>query len=375
MRQKSYGKLPGLFIGYYPVFLTLFLLLLGLNFIVILFDYEHLEFGTILLSGLLIFVISLQSYYISRQPINVGDMERGQSINSILYGIIISDSQGKIIDINRVGSEILGIAAESASSVSLIDGLWGLVDRNGNLMHKNDIPISVSLNTCKPVEKEVIGIKNFKFQQPIWLEVSANPVLNADKHIEAVVLVFSEITDQFNSIKLLNEKNEQLRQMSFTDYILNIPNRRYFNSYLTEVWLESKKSGTPVTLYLIEIDYTKEYRRDQEFTYSDHVLMEVSKKLCEAVNGEGVVAHIEGSRFAVIFSGLFGKQIRERQAELRNGLIQLTDENKSASNINDFTVFIGASTRVATDNLDYSILIEEANVELNQAKISSAARM
>ncbi len=368
MRQKSNEKLPGLFKGYYPVFLTLLLLLLVLSFIVLLLDYEHLEYGTILFSGLLIFVISLQSYYISRQPIYLDDMEREQAINSILYGIIISDPNGKIVDINRVGSEILGIPTERAASLSLIDNLWGLVDRNGEIIHKNNIPISITLNTCKPVEKEIIGTRNFKCEKHIWLEVSANPVLNKDKHIESVVLVFSEITDQFNLIKLLNEKNEQLRQMSLTDYILNIPNRRYFNSYITEVWLESKKSGTPVTLFLIEIDYIKEYRRNHSFSYSDHVLIEVSKKICEAVNREGVVTHLEGSRFAVIFSGLFGKQINERQTELKKGLNELPNEDRLGSNITDFTVFIGMSTQVAIDDLDYFILIEEANDALNQAK-------
>ena len=335
----------------------------------VLLNYEYFKYGPIILSCLCIFALSLQFYSISKKQFYLNKKEREVSLNSILSGIIISDPQRRITQINHVGCEILGVRSEHVASIRLDDNLWEIVDRNGALIDKNNIPISVALNTCKPVEKEIIGTRNLKYQKPIWIEVSANPILNKEEQIEAVVLVFSEVTDQLNSMKLLSERNEQLRHLSFTDYIVNIPNRRYLNSYLTKLWLESKKSGTPITLFLIDIDYTKEYKIEHDYTFSDHVLIEVAKKLCEAVNQQGVVTRMEGNQFAVIYSGLFGKQIMEQKEELKNKLLQLPEENRLESHINDFTVSIGMSTRTATDHSDYYTLLEEASSDLNQSKI------
>ena len=157
--------------------------------------------------------------------------------------------------------------------------------------------------------------------------------------------------------------------MTFTDFILNIPNRRYFKSYITSEWLESKKSGTPITLFLIEIDYMKQYKKTHDFSFGDYVLKEVAKCLCEIVNLHGVVTRMEGNQFAVIYSGLFGKQIRERQVELQNRLTQLPKEIRLEEQIHDFTILIGGATHTATEHTDSCILIEEANKELNLERI------
>ena len=370
MKPKALDKLLGKSLEHYPVFITLFLLLFVLNLIGLLLNYDYFKYGPLILSCLYIFAFSLQSYLISRQQFHLNKKTNEVPLNSILYGIIISDPERRITQINHVGCEILGINPEDAISLQLDDPLWEVVDRNGKVIDTNNIPISVAINTCKPVKKEIVGTRNRGNQKTVWLEVSANPVLNKDEQIEEVVLVFSEVTEQLNSIKLLSERNEQLRQLSFTDYIVDIPNRRYLNSYLTKLWLDSKKSGTPITLFLIEIDYTKEYKIEHDYTFSDFVLIEVSKKLCEAVNQQGVVTRVEGNQFAIIYSGLFGKQIMAQKQELKNKLYMLTEENRLESHINDFTVFIGMSTRTATDHSDYNTLLEDASNELNQAKIS-----
>mgnify|MGYP003408081847 FL=1 len=369
MKPGSYEKLPNKFFEYNPIFITLLLLALALNYVGILLDMNFLLYGPIFLSLLIILLFSHHTNYIYKKHLLLDKRERELAINSILYGIIISDQEGKIIHINEVGCEILGISSENVISLSLDDHLWGMVDRDGNLMDKNNMPIFITLSTCKPVIKEIIGAKNIKFQKPIWLEVSTNPVLNQDEQIETVVIGFGEITDQFNSIKILNEKNLQLHQMTFTDFILNIPNRRYFKSYLTSEWLESKKSGTPITLFLIEIDYMKEYKKIHDFSFGDFVLKEVAKCLCEIVNLHGVVTRMEGNQFAVIYSGLFGKQIHERQVVLQNRLTQLPKEIRLEEQIHDFTILIGGATHTATEHTDSCILIEEANKELNLERI------
>ena len=369
MKPRSYEKLSNKFFNYYPFFITLLLLALTINYVGILLDITFLLYGPIILPILIILLFSYHSSYIYSKHLLLDKRERELAINSILYGIIISDQEGKIIHINQVGCEILGISPENAISLALDDHLWGMVDKDGNRIDKNNMPISITLNTCKPVIKEIIGAKNIKFQKSIWLEVSTNPVLNQDEQIETVVIGFGEITDQFNSIKILNEKNLQLHQMTFTDFILNIPNRRYFKFYLTREWLESKKSGTPVTLFLIEIDYMKEYKKIYDFSFDDYVLKEVAKCLCQIVNLHGVVTRMEGNQFAVIYLGLFGKQIYDRQIELHNRLTQLPKAIKLEPQIHDFTILIGGATRTATEHTDSCILIEKANEELNAARI------
>ena len=176
MKPGSYQKLPNKFFDYNSIFITLLLLALTFNYVGILLDINLLLYGPIFLSLLIILLFRHQASYIYRKHLSLEKRERELAINSILYGIIISDQEGKIIHINEVGCEILGISPENVISLSLDDHLWGMVDKDGNLMDKNNMPISITLSTCKPVIKEIIGAKNIKFQKSIWLEVSTNPV-------------------------------------------------------------------------------------------------------------------------------------------------------------------------------------------------------
>jgi hypothetical protein len=56
----------------------------------------------------------------------------------------------------------------------------------------------------------------------------------------------------------LERAQEQLRELSYTDALTRVPNRRAFDRALEQEWQHSARSGLPLSLLLIDVDYFKQ---------------------------------------------------------------------------------------------------------------------
>lgn len=383
MRQKFYRKSVHRLQSHLPIVLALYFLLLLLNF---LFNQKLFEnsvmFYRLLDVALLLLYIPI-FYTIFRLDNDrkvtgsedIDDFRYQITHNEILNGIIVSDSTGRIVDMNETAEEILGIGLSEAQAYPLTDKRWSLVDNHGKPLSEEELPFSLTLRTGRPIKHFIAGTVNFRQDKKIWLEVSANPIYDRNNQIECVILVFHDMTEQMHSVKKLNEYNEQLRQLSFTDCLIDMPNRRFFNSYLSQIWADSKKTGTPITLIMIDVDYIKEYSMNHGFVKGEEVLKKAAISFRSVVKEPGAVARINGEQFAVVYPGLFGRQIEELERQLRLAIDQLISTKSLGEDIKEFTMFMGTSSMVALDHEGWQILLAEADEELQKARKQHNERM
>ena len=164
----------------------------------------------------------------------------------------------------------------------------------------------------------------------------------------------------------LERARDRLEQLVLQDGLTGIANRRCFDQRLNQEWARARRTGTPLSLLLIDIDHFKKLNDTFGHLVGDESLIQVARILQAAINRPGdLLARYGGEEFAALLpeTGDCGAiNVAERlQSALRNILPPAPIEQQ-------VTISIGATTwtppqRCATDQI-----IETADRALYHAK-------
>jgi diguanylate cyclase (GGDEF)-like protein len=92
----------------------------------------------------------------------------------------------------------------------------------------------------------------------------------------------------------------KLEEVSVTDSLTEVGNRRFFDRRLREEVSRCRRYGTPLSLVLIDLDRFKEINDRHGHPVGDDVLVHVGAALRERVRTGELVARIGGDEFAVL---------------------------------------------------------------------------
>lgn len=98
----------------------------------------------------------------------------------------------------------------------------------------------------------------------------------------------------------LQEALEQLQQAASIDYLTSAWNRRFFNRVINTERARAARSGLPLTLILIDIDYFKAINDTYGHLVGDQVLIEVAKTLQQSLRAGDYLFRWGGEEFAVL---------------------------------------------------------------------------
>ncbi len=99
------------------------------------------------------------------------------------------------------------------------------------------------------------------------------------------------------------ENYNKIRQMAYSDYLTNLPNRRYFYEHCDSILENSKEHGTPVCLTLIDIDHFKKINDLHGHDIGDRVLI-VFAEILSLSFSRFLFARTGGEEFCVLLQGL-----------------------------------------------------------------------
>ncbi|MDH4379638.1 MAG: diguanylate cyclase [Vampirovibrionales bacterium] len=91
-------------------------------------------------------------------------------------------------------------------------------------------------------------------------------------------------------------------QLATTDAMTGLKNHRYFQEHLARMLDQSKRSGQPVALLMVDIDYFKKFNDTYGHQAGDRVLKAVSQKLEHTVRKSDLVARYGGEEMAVVLA-------------------------------------------------------------------------
>gem|GEM_PF-5468029 len=152
--------------------------------------------------------------------------------------------------------------------------------------------------------------------------------------VTTFVHVIAYLTLSFVTLLLVrhNEQNiERLAHLSIIDPLTKVYNRGYLKDVLVSEINRCKRSGLPLTVIMLDIDYFKKINDDYGHLYGDSVLEQVAGALRHAAQRAGdYVFRYGGEEFCIVTSGLNRDEAWQFTEKLRLGIHALDIENKGS---------------------------------------------
>lgn len=102
----------------------------------------------------------------------------------------------------------------------------------------------------------------------------------------------------------LVEKNALLEELSVTDALTGLRNRRYLDEILRLDFLRARRFGTPLSLVMADLDHFKQVNDTHGHPAGDEVLREVSSRIGGRLRACDVAGRYGGEEFLMILSGV-----------------------------------------------------------------------
>ncbi|MCB1177616.1 MAG: PAS domain S-box protein, partial [Leptospiraceae bacterium] len=126
-------------------------------------------------------------------------------LDSIIIGVVVHNSSGKIIYTNKATENILGLSKDEILGVKDIDPQWKLIHKEGRELYPSEIPSKITLETGTAIFDYTLGVKNN--EEITWLSVTSKPIYSLEQEVQFVLVSFSNITD-------LKITEEQLKRIT-----------------------------------------------------------------------------------------------------------------------------------------------------------------
>ena len=160
---------------------------------------------------------------------------------------------------------------------------------------------------------------------------------------------------------------QQTLELSFTDALTGVPNRRQLFSRLENELSRSLRFAEPVSLLMIDLDLFKRINDEHGHTVGDGVLRGVALALRRNVRKIDIVARYGGEEFCVVLPRVGKKEAIEVAEKLRRVVANTSVPGPEGHGPLAVTISLGVAT-LGVDAEDIAGLIEKADGALYEAK-------
>lgn len=198
-----------------------------------------------------------------------------------------------------------------------------------------------------------------------WSKVRFHPIYDENGIKTGYTAIREDITDK-----------KRIEEISITDGLTGIYNRRYFNDMFPKILGSAKRNGERLCLLVLDIDYFKQYNDCFGHQKGDEVLIRVAQAIhAQLKRGDDYCFRLGGEEFGILFKTeematalAFAEQIRQAVEEL--GMEH--PGNRMSPYV---TVSLGVACGSAVEILNEDALYKEADMYLYQAKEAGRNRV
>lgn len=208
---------------------------------------------------------------------------------------------------------------------------------------------------------------------PIILKSKVEVFIELHRHKAALKEKTVQLDRKLGELKRLQhqleESNKQLRQLSTTDSLTGLSNRRRFDELCGEEWGRGQRSNHPLSLLILDIDHFKHYNDTYGHAAGDECLKSVALALSQSLMREvDNIARIGGEEFAILLpdSDLAGARVVGER--VRQTISDLNIQHRSSPTANHVTISIGAACVMPSNQRSIKMLYTSADNALYAAK-------
>jgi diguanylate cyclase (GGDEF)-like protein/PAS domain S-box-containing protein len=206
-----------------------------------------------------------------------------------LEGILITDSQGLIVRVNRAFGEITGYTEAE------VIGQKPSMLRSGLDEDTLFERIRPRLLAGGHWQGELVNRRRDGSTFPASVSISA--VLGGEGGIIGLITSFRDISDSKSS-------EERIRHLAYFDPLTALPNRSLFNDRLQQEMQRAQRGNRLVALLFLDLDRFKEVNDSMGHGVGDQLLQQVAERLQRCVRADDTVARMGGDEFTIILGDL-----------------------------------------------------------------------
>nr|WP_300002250.1 diguanylate cyclase [Tissierella sp.] len=232
--------------------------------------------------------------------------------NLMVLEVLLEDMNCNVVKAHS-GNEALGLLFEYEFALVLLDVQMPEMDgfETAELMRGSERTRYIPIIFVTAISKEKISIfKGYEVGAVDYLFKPIEPMI-----LKSKVKVFIELNNQKRLLEQQSEllelkvkelvelKNDNFRlhNLSFSDGLTGIANRRSFDEYMDKAWKNSIRSNTPISLIMIDIDFFKMYNDNYGHLQGDDCLIKVAHALSLSIRRPmDFVARYGGEEFIFI---------------------------------------------------------------------------
>jgi diguanylate cyclase (GGDEF)-like protein len=250
---------------------------------------------------------------------------------------------------------------------------WAL--RRGQLHHVDDTETDVTCAhltseaqgsyVCMPLtaQGETVGL--------LYLEGAPSEIGDSEAH---KALADMRVLCENLALALVNLRlRESLRHQSLRDPLTGLHNRRYLEEVLDLEFAKSRRSGTPLSLVMIDIDHFKSINDTLGHDAGDIVLRHLAATIGGHIRKGDVACRYGGEEFVILLPDVDQASAAER-AELLRARIKAVKLRSETDDIPQVTASFGVAGYCGEDRQPADVL-RDADYALYQAKAAGRDRV
>lgn len=208
---------------------------------------------------------------------------------STTEGVLITNPQGRIIDVNRAFTEITGYARKDV--VNFTPSLL----KSGRHQPEFYRELWSSLKTSGTWSGEIWNRKKNGEIYPEWLTIQT--VRDEDGRTSHYVGVFSDIT-------AIKESEARLDYLAHHDPLTELPNRLLFGARMGHIIQRAEREKAGFGVLWLDLNSFKKINESIGHAQGDDLLQRVAHRLQSCVRHEDTVARLGGDEFAILLEAV-----------------------------------------------------------------------
>lgn len=277
------------------------------------FDLTPLIFGV---SGVLFTYSMLRGRFMNIIPV-----ARSRIIESMSDGVLVLDTQNRIIDMNPAMETFLGHKPASLLGRSVSEALQVWMDQTDAIMSGQET-------------RTELRIPNAPSR---YLDLRVTPLYDDYQQLNGRLMVFRDVTDRKQVEKQLRFANERLqsqlieigtlqsklRSQAIKDPLTDLFNRRYLDETFDREVARAAREDYSVCVIMLDIDHFKKVNDTYGHEAGDTILKALARVLSSRNRRGDFVCRFGGEEFVIVMPNMEMDTAYKRAEELRAALNSL----------------------------------------------------
>ena len=149
------------------------------------------------------------------------------------------------------------------------------------------------------VRQQVIALRT-AHGKPLWVNLDADAQHDERGRFTGIVGTLGDVTQRVELDRQLTRYQEDLYELTVTDTLTGLYNRRHFDAHLEMILAENLTQGQPVCLLIVDVDGFKFINDTYGHPAGDQALCTIAGLLRDRARRQDYIARVAGDEFALV---------------------------------------------------------------------------